>query len=146
MAYSIYTITHRPSISVASLLPLDGNYATLMKSTRRRLSVASLVQTCSNDATLMSKGLGKIEREILAVLRQSPRAFPVDLAITLFKIEIDDPFGHERNLLVTDAQASAVRRALRSLQRKGLVECTDRHNQRGRRWWSLASTPVGGKP
>jgi hypothetical protein len=94
--------------------------------------------TGSKDATLMSKGLGKIEREILAVLRQSPRAFPVDLAITLFKIEIDEHDYSQCDRHVTAAQHSTVRRALASLQRKGLVQCSDRHWQRSRRLWSLA--------
>jgi hypothetical protein len=64
----------------------------------------------------MSKGLGQIEQEVLYALAKAPDepTDPVTLASMVY--------GN-----VTDAQRSAVRRALASLKRKGLVEGGGRH-------------------
>jgi hypothetical protein len=77
--------------------------------------------------TFMSKGLGRIEREVLAALDEGGLGDTITLAAIAFDVP-DDGY-------VSDAQHAAVRRALGSLKRKGLVREHGRSFYDGRRRW-----------
>jgi hypothetical protein len=66
----------------------------------------------------MSRGLGRIEREILAALTTKNAAYDAIHACEVYKLKRDA----DGNRWCNDAQHAAVRRALRSLYRRGLVE------------------------
>jgi DNA-binding transcriptional ArsR family regulator len=95
----------------------------------------------------MSKGLGHIEHEVLRLLPQAPRGHADSLTLAALIYRVKLPEECYRNFPgtfylhddVSSAQRSAVRRALASLKRKGLVEETGRW-QRGRRYWKIAGT------
>jgi hypothetical protein len=85
----------------------------------------------------MSKGLGRIERIILRLL-QIRGGSTDEMTIAVYRVAI--PEGADRlsyHQFVTAAQRSAVRRALASLKRKGLVEDSHRYRKRSQRIWSL---------
>jgi hypothetical protein len=94
----------------------------------------------------MSRGLGKIERQILTFLQGSPRGYEtaLSLAVEIFDIHPELPKRYDMHrdwyyATVTASQHSVVRRALASLLRKGLVQCSSRHWSKSRRMWALAS-------
>jgi hypothetical protein len=82
----------------------------------------------------MSRGLGKLQRELLTILEESDKATDtITLAADAYRVE-PDVNGFRR---VTDAQHAAVRRALCSLHRRGLVVELGRHRHRdNRRYWA----------
>lgn len=93
----------------------------------------------------MSKGLGRIERDILTVLQTRPMA-TVSIVIAVYGIEVPAASWRYEQDFITDAQHSAVRRALATLKRKGMVEASDRHWRRSQRHWSLPGTFVDNRP
>jgi hypothetical protein len=82
----------------------------------------------------MSRGLGKLQRDLLAILEDGDKVLDtITLAADAYRIELDASGCRG----VTDAQHAAVRRALCSLHRRGLVvdlmRCRHRDN---RRYWA----------
>ena len=90
-------------------------------------------QSGQNDhiVTFMSKGLGRIERAVLAVLDGGRWGDTLTLAAVVFNVP-DDGY-------VSDAQHASVRRALGGLKRKGLVLEYGRRYHDGRRRWGAAA-------
>jgi hypothetical protein len=89
----------------------------------------------------MSRGLGKLQRDLLETLEQSDKSIDtITLAAIAYQVEPDAPTIMDRDL-VTDAHHAAVRRALRNLHKRGLVVDLMRHDSNGRRQW--ASPKVG---
>jgi hypothetical protein len=104
----------------------------------------------------MSKGLGRIEREILMLLRHVPKGYAsaLELAVDVYNVELPEGYivpaqylNYHKFKFVTVAQHSVVRRALATLLRKGLVQCSDRHWRDSMRMWALASAdqPFSGR-
>jgi hypothetical protein len=97
----------------------------------------------------MSKGLGRVEREILTLLEYAPYGYASarSLAVDVYRVELPEGYGNvpkERQnwhkcKFVTATQHSIVRRALATLLRKGLVQCSDRGWHNSMRMWALAS-------
>jgi hypothetical protein len=89
----------------------------------------------------MSRGLGKLQRDLLETLEETDKSIDtITLAALAYQVNpgattVMDPD------LVTDAHHAAVRRALRSLHKRGLVVDMLRHTSDGRRYW--ASLKVG---
>jgi hypothetical protein len=89
----------------------------------------------------MSRGLGKLQRELLETLEGADKLIDtISLAAIAYQDKPDVPTVMDRDL-VTDAHHAAVRRALRSLHKRGLVVALMRHASAGRRHW--ASLKVG---
>jgi hypothetical protein len=89
----------------------------------------------------MSRGLGKLQRDLLEILEETDKSIDtITLAAIAYQVEPDVPTIMDRDL-VTDAHHAAVRRALRSLHKRGLVVALMRHTSDGRRHW--ASPRVG---
>ena len=87
----------------------------------------------------MSRGLGKLQRDLLETLEQSDKSIDtISLAAIAYQAE---PAAAMDRDLVTDAHHAAVRRALRNLHKRGLVVDLMRHTSDGRRHW--ASLKVG---
>jgi hypothetical protein len=87
----------------------------------------------------MSRGLGKLQRELLETLEGTDKAIDtITLAAIAYQAEPGAAMDRD---LVTDAHHAAVRRALRSLHKRGLVVDLMRHASDGRRHW--ASPRVG---
>lgn len=85
----------------------------------------------------MSRGLGQIQRKVLAlVAARRVRGVECDLdTFVLTRLVYDvQPDEHDSHLL-TDAQVVSVRRALRQLERAGKVVCLGRGYTDGRARW-----------
>jgi hypothetical protein len=82
------------------------------------------VSVADRRAVIVSKGLGHIEREVLRLLPPQGQVDSVALTLMVYGIAIPEDLSglHHLHDLVTNAQRVAVRRALASLKRKGLVE------------------------
>ena len=78
----------------------------------------------------MSRGLGKVQARTLALLREKGELDPLELAGIVYGVE-PDAAGIVR---VNDAQCAAVRRALTTLQQRGLAFRTG-FNTLGRSCW-----------
>jgi len=80
----------------------------------------------------MSRGLGRIERAVLAVLAQCESNNALSLACDVYNVERDA----DGNRWCNAAQHAAVRRALRKLLRVGLIEGQRAgwHDKRARYW------------
>ena len=72
----------------------------------------------------MSRGLGRVQRDTLAILREELKRRPYLAQLTSFEITARvyriEP-GADGEYGLSDAQRAAVRRALLSLRRRGLV-------------------------
>ena len=82
----------------------------------------------------MSRGLGRLQRTVLSILEENDMVFDTyQITARAYAIEHDA----NNQVLVTDAQLGAVRRALISLvnQHKKAV-CFGRRFQKGRRLWA----------
>jgi len=82
----------------------------------------------------MSRGLGRLQRRLLEIFERDPGAYgtPLDLAVVVYDVQPDD-----HGLYVVDgAQASAVRRALISLYKRGKIR-RDGFRSNGRQGWTL---------
>ena len=78
----------------------------------------------------MSKSLGRVERAVLQLLLAGKPIAPWSALSLTSDLDIWS------NEYATGAPYSAVRRALATLLRKGLVECGERHcGDRRRHWW-----------
>ena len=85
----------------------------------------------------MSRGLGRVERQVLVLLKRGGELKTVDLAAGVYAIATSDQ--------VTAAQHAAVRRALASLQRKGPVGAIARSDGGGkRRYWGVPVPRIDG--
>ena len=84
----------------------------------------------------MSRGLGRIERILLAALDQSPKPIDTfDLAVIAYDIRV----AHDCATYITEARLVSVRRALRSLERSGRIFNIARgHNKRA--YWGSRAT------
>jgi hypothetical protein len=78
----------------------------------------------------MSRGLGPLQRAILAALAAGPGLTSFDLAAQVYRV----PVRADGRWSVSNAQRAAVRRALSSLQRRGLTFQCGR-NRQGRAAW-----------
>jgi hypothetical protein len=87
----------------------------------------------------MSRGLGKLQRDLLAILEENDKSIDT-ITLTALAYQ-DNPEAVVYEDRVTDAQHAAVRRALRNLHKRGLVVDLTRHTRDGRRYW--ASLKVG---
>ena len=93
----------------------------------------------------MSKGLGWVQRECLRAIRKfesvGQRPTTYDVVAEVYDVK-QDQYG---NQWINDAQYSAVKRALASLRRKGLVagEQVFELNEHGRKLFILSQHPRG---
>jgi len=78
----------------------------------------------------MSRGLGKVQRALLAILQQQPALTSFELAAQVYRVLVE-PDGRWS---VSNTQRTAVRRALSALQRRGLALQIGR-NRQGRAAW-----------
>jgi hypothetical protein len=92
----------------------------------------------------MSKGLGRVERAILAAIERNAHpqeSFHIVCAVFDLKPPRDGGLT-----IITDAQLVSVHRALRSLRRKNLVYRCRGPAQPGKRlrrsWWNLEARPT----
>ena len=89
----------------------------------------------------MSRGLGLIQRECLRVIETRNHAGeePDTFAVTcdVYAIKADK----RGNRLCSDAQHSAVKRALRTLRKSGRVAGQDEGNRFGRAHWTVEPVP-----
>jgi hypothetical protein len=86
----------------------------------------------------MSRGLGKLQRDLLEILEESDQEInTITLAAIAYRIQPDETGFRGIN----DAQHAAVRRALRGLHKRGLVVELGRRHRCNRCHW--ASLKVG---
>src|ERR671932_1013940 len=78
----------------------------------------------------MSRGLGKVQRSVMDVLSRGGGLTSFDLAAQVYRV----PVRADGRWSVSNAQRAAVRRALSSLQRRGLTFQCGR-NRQGRAAW-----------
>jgi hypothetical protein len=82
----------------------------------------------------MSRGLGKLQRDLLAILEENDKSIDT-ITLTALAYQ-DNPEAVVYEDRVTDAQHATVRRALRNLHKRGLVVDLTRHTRDGRRYWA----------
>ncbi len=91
----------------------------------------------------MSRGLGRVERAVLEVLRQERQRQAILPRLTSFEITarvFGVPQGADGEYALSEAQRASVRRALLSLRRRGLVfRCG--FNRLGRARWMAREEP-----
>ena len=91
----------------------------------------------------MSRGLGRVERAALEVLRQERRRKAILPRLSSFEITarvFGVPQGPDGEYALSEAQRASVRRALLSLRRRGLVfRCG--FNRLGRARWMAREEP-----
>ena len=82
----------------------------------------------------MSRGPGRVQRRLLELFEKDPGAYgtALDLAVILYDVKPDN----DGMRLVTDAQHSAVRRALMALYKRGKIR-RDGFRSNGRQGWTL---------
>jgi len=99
----------------------------------------------SNDSTLMSRGLGKLQRLVLAILRERGDWIPVESLILLI-VNLDSPLDSYR-FTKTHSESASIYRAISGLKQRGLIEKESARDsvyfgkRRGR--WSLAERRAG---
>jgi hypothetical protein len=81
----------------------------------------------------MSRGLGKLQRDLLATLEENNKQIDtLTLAAPAYDVQ-PDANGICR---INNAHHAAVRRALRNLHKRGLLMDLGRHHSDGRRSWA----------
>jgi hypothetical protein len=81
----------------------------------------------------MSRGLGKLQRDLLETLEENNKSIDtLTLAALVYDVQPDANGVHRIN----NAQHTAVRRAMRNLHKRGLVVDLERPHSDARRYWA----------
>ena len=78
----------------------------------------------------MSRGLGKVQRALLATLQPQPGLTSFELAAQIYRVQV----GPDGRWTVSNTQRTAVRRTLSALQRRGLAFQIGRNRQDQAAW------------